>query len=376
MPGWKTGMKLAQRRIWTFSDPMWPKPAHCKGVWGDTTAIINDCITINNGRMMVNHKYRYLFRLIPKAASTAILENTGRLLPGTQVVRWAVDSPERSGGSCRRKLEPSNFNGAYHPYVSSQPYLLLTGVREPLARFISAYNHWAGKSQRKINARVEDFMGTLKSAFECANYAWGSRSWSLKNFVHFVPAVGYFLLPYLSRAGDNETVPYIDKLFLMEDLGDLIPYMEQIRAGSITAGPGGKKQLVLPKKQTKTANVKPHEPLTAQLMKALSERPDMLRMFCRAFMQDYLCFDYPLPDECQDMLPGWNRTSLLAYLPVVSPSFNLTERLERAYKDGPWSKLDQGKMNRLLLVIIGLLMALVCWQKYQLNRGDFLDESK
>eukprot|EP00899_Mesostigma_viride_P016210 jgi/Mesvir1/24590/Mv21911-RA.3 len=379
MPGWETGVKLAGNRMWTYSDPMWPKPAHCKGGWGDATAVYNDCMTTNTGRMAFNHKYRFFFRLVTKAASTTIVQTSTTMLKGTQTVHYWVGRPGHLATSCHRIVEPPNVKGALAPYTASQRYLVMGSVREPLARFISGFNNLAARTGHGPRTYTASFVELVQKAFECADYTWGSRAWDLKGFIHFLPTIGYFLLPHLLYAGENDTVPHIDKLFRVEVMGELVPYLERVRAGTVTAaGPRGAapvKENVAAKKQLRTEheNVLPHEPLTLQLMKALSGQPDVVRIFCRAFIQDFICFDYPLPRECADMIPAANHTlSLASSFPSLSlPSVSWSQvesELGEVYRAGAQFTLDGTKVNRLFLVIIGVLVAMACWQRYQLIR--------
>eukprot|EP00899_Mesostigma_viride_P016529 jgi/Mesvir1/24878/Mv22108-RA.2 len=390
MPGWETGVKLAGKRMWTYSDPMWPKPAHCKDVWGDATAAYNDCIMTNTGRLVFNHNYRFLIRLVTKAASTTILETSLKMLKGSQEVKYWVTPPGRAGAgaSCTRTTNPSFKDGLMGPYSGDQRYVVMGSVREPIGRFISAFTYFAERTGHRSKARVTDFVDVLRRGFECADYTWGARAWTVKGFMHFLPAAGFFLLPHLLYAGDNDTVPYLDKVFRVEEMGELVPYLEKVKSGLITAaGPGRhggvNQQLALARKKASVANAQAHEPVTARLRQVLSEQPEVMRLHCRAFIQDYVCFDYPLPEACADMILPVNDSSLLAsLLPAMSmpsismpsismPSVNWSvvqlELGEIGNGAAVWAQLDMVRLNRLLLVIIGVLMVVVCWQQYKLS---------
>eukprot|EP00899_Mesostigma_viride_P016197 jgi/Mesvir1/24579/Mv21907-RA.1 len=398
MPGWETGVKLAGNRMWTYSDPMWPKPAHCKGVWGDTTAVYNDCMTTNTGRLVLNHKYHFFIRLVTKAASTTILETSLKMLRGSQEVDYKAAPPRRGGSSCYRATNPNFKEAMMGPYTASQRYLVMGNVREPVGRFISAFTYFAERTGHHAHSSVADFEAILRKGFDCADYAWGVRAWTVKGFIHFLPAAGFFLLPHLLYAADNDTVPYVDKIFRMEEMGELVPYLEKVRSGSVTAaGPdsgGAAKLPELAMKKASVANAQAHEPVTAILRKMLSEQPEVMRLHCRAFIQDYVCFDYPLPQECEEMfLPANDSYLLESYLPAFSmpsismpsmsmpsisvPAFDWSELRKIGEEVASWTRLDLVKLNRLLFLIIGLLIIVICWQQYRLtsNREGHREES-
>eukprot|EP00899_Mesostigma_viride_P020672 jgi/Mesvir1/28606/Mv01020-RA.1 len=323
MPGWQRGVKLAGNRMWTYSDPMWPKPPHCKGLWGVATAIQNNCVTVNAGRMLVSQQHNVLFRLVPKAGSTTIIQSAKKVLPGSLVVNYWVDFQ----GRCRPRVSPDLDGKLHSPYAGPQRRLLMANIREPMARFISGFNYFAARTGHSAT-NATDFVDVLRRGFECAHYAWGVYKWHVRGFMHLLPATGFFLLPHLLHAPENDTLPYVDKLFHLEEMGELLPYLKLVKIGAVRAAGAGNatitEKLVLSKEEVLVAKAHPHESSTEMFLRLLSQQPEIMRIFCRAFIQDYICFDYALPKECVDMIPP-APPALTNHLPSHPPSASVHE---------------------------------------------------
>eukprot|EP00899_Mesostigma_viride_P019145 jgi/Mesvir1/27231/Mv07074-RA.1 len=249
MPGWEVATQLSGGSFWTFSDPMWPKPARCRPLWGDEQAIFNACLAIFHGRITLNRRYRLILRLVTKAASYSIMTTAQKMLEGTTLFHFFSQDTLVPGSrdQCRQVSDP----------------------HDPATTEMSE----AGRGRE---------------------YKLVGNGWA-----HFLPSADFFRLPYHLYAPTG-TSPYIDKLFRMERLDDVMPYLSSVRA----AGPherrgGGSKNV----KQLIWGNVgKQDGSLTKVIMGLVAEKPALMRAFCRAFIQDYICFDYELPEACSDML--------------------------------------------------------------------------
>eukprot|EP00899_Mesostigma_viride_P017972 jgi/Mesvir1/26176/Mv06873-RA.1 len=257
-------------------------------------------------RMLISHKYKLSFRLVPKAGGSSIVEAARSVLPGILLLNYWVDVGSKGLPKCHPSVMPEREKEQLYPSVADQRYLVVGNMRDPVDRFISAYNYFARRTGHDPNSTT-DFVDVLRKGFECAHYAWGVKEWGYKGFMHFLPATGFFLLPNLLYAPDNDTLPYIDKLFRLEELDELLPYLELVKKGSVSAtGPGkapAVDKLVLAKKPLAVKNARPHDGSSEMFKKLLSDKQDIMRLHCRSFIQDYICFDYPLPEECADMVP-------------------------------------------------------------------------
>eukprot|EP00899_Mesostigma_viride_P019152 jgi/Mesvir1/27238/Mv07081-RA.1 len=302
MPGWEVATQLSGGSFWTFSDPMWPKPARCRPLWGDEQAIFNACLAIFHGRITLNRRYRLILRLVTKAASYSIMTTAQKMLEGTTLFHFFSQDTLVPGSrdQCRQVSDPHDpATTEMSEAGRGREYKLVGNVREPFARFLSGFNMWLPQTKHGDQSTEEIFEELLTRGFECGDYSWGAHEWTVKGWAHFLPSADFFRLPYHLYAPTG-TSPYIDKLFRMERLDDVMPYLSSVRA----AGPherrgGGSKNV----KQLIWGNVgKQDGSLTKVIMGLVAEKPALMRAFCRAFIQDYICFDYELPEACSDML--------------------------------------------------------------------------
>eukprot|EP00899_Mesostigma_viride_P023986 jgi/Mesvir1/4772/Mv22188-RA.1 len=319
MPGWEMGVKLAADRIWTHGDPMWPKPAHCKERWGAKQAVFNDCVMTWAGRLLDAPKHQLMMRLIPRAGSTPILSYArAHFNPKTMKV---FDTP-----AVRQRLELC-IEGTHVPPLrldyGSNPHASLVRVvvnmRDPWERLVSAFAALHTRAPNIIKAQARNrkapsdrFLELLRVGFDCADYTWARTLWG-PAFEEFLPAIGFLALPRLRWEGQKGV--YLDRVLRFENLADeLVPTMDNpgmplpppkpaavTRLGKVKPVPRGKGKGKVAKGPLVRPGLTAQSPLMGTLRETMAEHPEVMRIFCQAFMQDHICFDYPLPDKCFDV---------------------------------------------------------------------------
>eukprot|EP00899_Mesostigma_viride_P020996 jgi/Mesvir1/28899/Mv17987-RA.1 len=305
MPGWEVATQLSGGSFWTFSDPMWPKPARCRPMWGDVAAIFNACLATYNGRIALNRRYRVLLRLVTKAASTSIIQTAKKMLDATFDYHFFSQGRmmPRTNACSRNVLPHDPGKVEDHGSADNPGYKLVGTVRDPLARFLSGFAMWEARVPKRNMTTLGKFLDVLKQGFDCGDYMWGARNWTVKGWGHFIPAVDFFRLPY-HLYSPTSTPPYIDKLFRMERLDDdVIPYLRSLQEfgpvdlAEAASGVEYRNITVLPHQ-----NRVYHGPMSRLLTGTMTKEPSLMQTFCRAFIQDYICFDYELPEACREML--------------------------------------------------------------------------
>ena len=61
-------------------------------------------------------------------------------------------------------------------------------------------------------------------------------------------------------------------------------------------------------------------PKSSTLLKVLDSEPDLMRLLCRVYAQDFVCFGYDIPPACRDLFPSIASTPSKASTPASDRS--------------------------------------------------------
>eukprot|EP00899_Mesostigma_viride_P021662 jgi/Mesvir1/29498/Mv19748-RA.1 len=359
MPGSDLNTALARDRIWVYPDAMWPKPARCAALAGRssavTTSVLKSHCTINSHAYLLEHTRRFIVNLVWKAGSTSLVSALRSLFPNITYVDHTEQLVAKTIPACIRNH--GHVAPRWLPPRSGR-YAHVGMVRDPLDRFVSAFReaYLRDVFQKKVSVamRVKKWLRRAAEA-HVASQVRADTAGVLRMLTNAVmsaecgvyddvfPVSGYHMQPIpmfftarqVTRAGkstrhggtrghgvslgsatggtddDNDSPEergpeeqmsldiLIREESLAEDLTRMLAWAKPVANGSVI---DGLVQGALVAKRSGEAK-DPFLPSAVLLKSFLMQRPMLLRRLCIAYMQDYVCFDYQLPETCQGMAP-------------------------------------------------------------------------